>query len=91
MGDRRGPSLAGGATIWQPSRVNRRQRLVGRVERLVLGALMSVAATLVERQLKRAFDRRRSVPGAEDVGEQAAHRDHAQAAQGGGHPDSHPR
>ena len=70
--------------------MNRRQRLVGVVERVVLGAMMSVAATLVERQLKRAFDRR-SAPRAEDVGEQAAHRDHAQAAQGGRNPDRHPR
>ena len=70
--------------------MNRRQRLVGGVERVVLGAMMSVAATLVERQLKRAFDRRRSAPGAEDVSEQAAHRDRAQAAQGGGDPDRHP-
>ena len=32
-----------------------RQELVGRGERVILGALMSLAATIVERQLRKVF------------------------------------
>ena len=37
-----------------------RQVIVGRGERVILGALMSLAATLVERRLKKAFGTRTS-------------------------------
>jgi hypothetical protein len=43
--------------IMSPSgrRRSLRQELVGRGERVILGALMSLAATVVERQLRKAF------------------------------------
>jgi hypothetical protein len=35
-----------------------RAQVIGRAERLILGALMSLAAAIVDRQLRRTFSRR---------------------------------
>jgi hypothetical protein len=41
-----------------PRRRGLRAQVIGRAERLILGALMSVAAAIVDRQLRRTFTRR---------------------------------
>ena len=60
-----GPGSASRGEPAQPPQVLRRGRsfrqvIVGRGERVILGALMSVAVTLVERRLKKAFGTRTS-------------------------------
>ena len=87
-------SEPGSSTPPARPRPRRRRRLgpalVARVERVLLGMLMSLAATVVERRLQRAFTRRTSGAGAKEVGQQAEHDRQPEGSQHGGDPGRHP-
>lgn len=63
---------------------------VGWAERVLLGVLMNLAATVVERRLQRAFEPAASAARAKQVGQQADDDHHPESSENRRGPGRHP-